>query len=924
MPSPKKMIQVLSLGIIILIISLPFADHTRFSFLFNRILPTRVILIVLFSFSGLYLINRYLKAGIKKLKEDLKDLLNDPYLLILLTLLVVRVISLIGSLNLKASLSLLLFFVSVIALYILLKMVVIHNRFFAFTMIRTYLYVGVGATLFGLLQLIFILKGINLKGVLVGGDFIRIPGTFFDANHFPAYLSTVAPLMLGFALLSTKRWLKFLWWGLFLVLSVVVLYTFSRSGMIALGVGTLVFLIYMMRLGFLRRIVPLLLIILALGTLILLSNRTPRSLVSRVLSVADPFEKSTVAHTLLIQGELDLFRSNPILGVGYGSFSEHFRNSPLGMEHLKIDPTPNIRLPAHSLWFEVMTETGIPGLILYATFMVLVLAYLVHMVQEVPNKTARIYGAGLFSGTVGILTGGLFYSYNLEFFWFYLFLAILFAGTMQLLYKEKVLFSDLPKEEKINWSEIAVPLFVTAIAGFLIFYQLGQSHLIDWDEAIYAGIAKNMSRNWDLLGMYWNGKYWFEKPPLFIWLTSFMVYLYGVSSFAARFFAAVFGVSGVLLTYLLARKMYNRFTAFMAALILTTSFHYVYYARNGILDVPVTFFMVAAALTFWLGRLNPKYFMLTGISLGLGIMTKGPVALLVLPAMGIFALLDWKNYKQYLNKFTAFGMGLLLAVGLPWHILEYRRFGKVFIDNYLLYHILARADSSIEGKGAGTWVYIDVIRNSFRIWFGPLLLAVVWAVWEIIRKSKEMFFLALWALFIFVAFSVSQSKLIWYIIPIYPPLAIITARFLERFFSYITAVGRKIIPLREPIYQITFAWILVLISLSYVFLNWVRIQPRDFTYDEVKMIEEKQRFETTGRIPLIMEGFAPPVPLFYSESQVIMISNGSLTGVLSNGETRYAVTTIDEAQKVIKSLQDAAIPATIVSTSGNLALIYRP
>lgn len=923
-PSPKKFLQILSFGVTALILTIPFMDHTRFSVLFNRLLPIRVILLTLFVVSILYLFRRYLKAGLKKIKQDLFNLTDDPFFVILFFLFLVRAVSIVSSLNLKASLSLLSFFASMIGLYVLMKFCFNNSRFFIFKIIRIYAYVGVLATFFGFIQLLLHLKGVTLQGVLVGGDFIRIPGTFFDANHFPAYLSTIAPLLIGFAWLSDHKFYKGVWWSIYFILVVVTLYTFSRSGVISLLVGTAVFLAYSLRMGFLKKVIPLVLVISAIGVLVLVSDRTPRSLIDRAKSVLDTQEKSTVAHTLLLQGELNLFRSNPILGVGYGSFSEHFRQTEIGKEHLKIDPTSRIRLPAHSIWFEVITETGISGLLLYATLMILVLAGLVNTIQEIPNKTVRVYGASLFSGMVGLLTGGLFYSYNLEFFWIYVFIAIFFSFGVDRLVKEKALFADLSRPERIKWSGLVIPAGLLAISSFLIFWQLGKTHLIDWDEAIYAGIAKNIALSGDFLGMMWKGNFWFEKPPLYMWLTSFMVNLYGVSSFSARFFSALFGVGGVLLTYFLAKNMYGKLTGFLSALILTTSFHYVYYSRNGMLDVPVTFFMIATVLCFWLGRNKPFYYLLAGISLGLGVLTKGPVALLVTPAILIFIILDYQNWKTYFNRFAVLASLLFLLVVLPWHILEYQRFGKPFIDYYFLYHIYTRASSTIDGKGADNWIYIAVIRNSMRIWFIALIPALIWAVWEIIKKNKTALFLVFWALTIFIPFSISKSKLIWYMIPIYPPLAILTGRFLEQIFSISTKYIKKFTSISKGTLETTLALVLTFISLVYVSQNWFRIQPQDFTYDEVKLISEKHRLDASNRVKLVMAGFSPPVPLYYSEGPVTTIPREELQGSLTNKEPLYAVTSYEDAKKQLDILRDASVDASIVSTSGDLALILKP
>ena len=465
---------------------------------------------------------------------------------------------------------------------------------------------------------------------------------------------------------------------------------------------------------------------------------------------------------------------------------------------------------------------------------------------------------------------------------------------------------------------------MVAFAGVLTFWQLGKLHLIDWDEAIYAGVAKSMVLTKDFLTPTWAGNLWFEKPPLYMWLTAFMYKFYGQTAFVARFWAASFGVLWVLFTYLLARKLFGRFVGILSGVILATTFHYLYYSRNGILDVPVTFFMVASLFFFILGREKPIWFILAGLSLGLGVMTKGTVAFLILPALISLVILE-ENKKVFLNRYAGLGFGVFLLTVLPWHLYMYFKHGKTFLESYLFYHVFLRATSSIEGKSAETFVYIKVIRNSMRIWYLPLLPALIWSLWQIFKKNKNIIFLSVWATFIFLAFSAANSKLIWYIIPIYPPLAIITAKFISEVLGYIQEYLKIYIgSLVKIIRPISLIFLIILAS-GYVVHRWDLIMPKDFTYDEVKLILEKDEIDRTSGVPFVIAGFAPPVPRYYSNSPLILVPKEEFEAAFIQETERFGLVEIEVAKRMLERYEKKDINKSyrIISTSGNLVLVRR-
>ena len=408
------------------VLFLPLADRTRFRVFIPKLFPSRAILI------GLIVL------GIPTLLKEFrkKRVWLDKPLLMLLSLFVVRVVSLTNSLNLSNSFSVLAFFGSVIVLYVLLKRLEeTDQKYFTF-LFQLYLIVVVVIGLFGLLQYLLALIGVILPGVLKGGNYFRIPATFYDANHLSPFISTGLFFFLGLSFLVKGLKKKCGLLFLSLILAIVSVLTFSRSGFLGLGVGCLTFGLLSLKEGFGRKLLPLVaVLVISVGGVLYFSHQTHYSLVDRMFkSLVDPAEKSTTAHYSLLLGEWELFKENPILGVGYGSFSEHFRASEYSKEHTWVDPVEDIRLPAHSIWLEVLTETGIVGFIPYLLFMLLVTQGILHALFEALRERDKVYLIAFTSGFFALLSGGMFYSYNLLFFWYFIFVGLIFS--------QKVLAND--------------------------------------------------------------------------------------------------------------------------------------------------------------------------------------------------------------------------------------------------------------------------------------------------------------------------------------------------------------------------------------------------------------------------------------------------------------------------------------------------
>ncbi len=333
------------------------------------------------------------------------------------------------------------------------------------------------------------------------------------------------------------------------------------------------------------------------------------------------------------------------------------------------------------------------------------------------------------------------------------------------------------KSQKI----VLLALLILLSAGFFLF-RLGKTALIDYDEATYGQVIKEAVANHQYLTLTRNGQPWFEKPPLYFWLAELSVKTFGFSEFSLRLPDAMFGILGIIFTFLLALEISgDLYVSFAAGLILALNGEFVFAGRELRLDVPLAAMTLASVYFFAKAWTKKKYYLLFGATLGLSALTKNLVGLFPLPLILILSLI-YKNWGWLKNRFFWGGLILAGAIIVPWHWYESARFGLQFWHDYLFYHVLQRFASPILGGNITVWNYIRFLFLLVEPWMAVFVLAAIWfaaAAFATREKNSQLFragfaMLAL-AAFIFTVFAIAKTKLFYYLEPLYPYFSIFLA-----------------------------------------------------------------------------------------------------------------------------------------------------
>ncbi|MDR1701870.1 MAG: glycosyltransferase family 39 protein, partial [Sporomusaceae bacterium] len=313
-------------------------------------------------------------------------------------------------------------------------------------------------------------------------------------------------------------------------------------------------------------------------------------------------------------------------------------------------------------------------------------------------------------------------------------------------------------------------------AAIIIFTNLGSIPLLDPDEPVYGQTPKEMIATGDYVSPRIYGDYWYDKPPMYYWLVAASYKIFGLSEFAARFPAALFAVLGLLVVYVSARKLFNERVAFSSALILLTSLEYIYLSKAAVTDMTLCFFLTGSLLAFLLKRYYWFY-----VFAALAVLTKGPIGILFpLLIAGIYILLtkQWPILRQ-MKLFSGFALFLVLA--LPWYLIMYNIHGQIFFETFFGFHNVTRFMAPEHTSTEMWYFFMPVLIAGFFPWSAALAQSVSASLSASNAVDKKsLVFLNIWAWFVFLFFTLSHTKLVSYILPMWPPLAIIAAWYIDQ------------------------------------------------------------------------------------------------------------------------------------------------
>ena len=339
---------------------------------------------------------------------------------------------------------------------------------------------------------------------------------------------------------------------------------------------------------------------------------------------------------------------------------------------------------------------------------------------------------------------------------------------------------------------ILATMGVLVTACILYFSGLGGYPLLDPDEGRYAEIPREMLESGDFITPRLNYVKYYEKPPLFYWVTAGSMALFGQKEWAVRLVPAVAGFLTLLLIMGLGKRIFDGTTGIMAGWIYLTSVIPTVLARLPIIDGFFTLILTATWATWYLGykasgiSKRRLWYCLSWTCLGLAVMTKGIAAVALTGLIAGTFILCRRDWRALSSMAWAPGLLIFAIIVVPWHWAVSSE-NPGFFHFYIVVQHFDRLTSQEHAKPF--WFFIAVFPFGMLLWtafFFPAVSKSLQKAFNSLRSSREdggkgeaVLFLVIWVIAVIGLFSLSACKLVPYILPAYPAMALLMAHFMR-------------------------------------------------------------------------------------------------------------------------------------------------
>ncbi|WP_240794364.1 glycosyltransferase family 39 protein [Azoarcus sp. DD4] len=322
----------------------------------------------------------------------------------------------------------------------------------------------------------------------------------------------------------------------------------------------------------------------------------------------------------------------------------------------------------------------------------------------------------------------------------------------------------------------ALDLLALLLPLLSFFLCLGAFPLFDVDEGAFSEATREMFERGDFLSTYLNGEHRFDKPILVYWLQAIGFLIFGANEWAFRLPSAVAAAVWSYATWQFARERFGADTAIAALTVAATALGPFAIGRAATADALLNMLLALALFDAWRhlesGQRAPL--LRSYVWIGLGVLTKGPIALIVPGAVSFLycaSRLEWRRWLR--SVFDPIGWIILAALVVPWYTAALAIHGQKFIDGFILKHNVERFTGTLEGHAGSLFYYIFAVPLLMLPWTSPLLASLRQIRSDAATGVRR--FLWIWAGFVVVFFSISGTKLPHYVLYGSTPLFLMLA-----------------------------------------------------------------------------------------------------------------------------------------------------
>ena len=401
------------------------------------------------------------------------------------------------------------------------------------------------------------------------------------------------------------------------------------------------------------------------------------------------------------------------------------------------------------------------------------------------------------------------------------------------------------------------------ILGFLlygllfIFPSLGAFNLFDWDEINFAESTREMLVSGDFFHVQINYEPFHEKPPLFFWLQVLSMKYFGTNAFAARFPNALLGVLTPIILFFMGTKIKNSSFGLLWSLIYMLGILPSLYFRTGIID---PYFNLFIFTSIYFGYLylsdeeakNKIHLVLSGIFAGLALITKGPVAILVISIVFIFLQLI-RKLKFGMTSILVF-FTTILGCSLIWYGYEIWQSGPWFLVEFIKYQIELFSTPVAGHQQPVYYHFLVLLFGCFP--FSFFALRIIFFSSERSSGFQGLMRILFWV--VLILFTIVSTKIVHYSSLAYFPLSYLASVEIQKL-----QFGKKL----SIFFKTIFIALALILSMGLTISIYTLVAQPKFISEKISNIHIQEIINT----PLEWNGFEYFIPLLILVGSMIFI-----------------------------------------------------
>lgn len=491
---------------------------------------------------------------------------------------------------------------------------------------------------------------------------------------------------------------------------------------------------------------------------------------------------------------------------------------------------------------------------------------------------------------------------------------------------------------------------IIAFTGWLFVFRLDWVPLTSWDEAWYGSIARNIVRTGNIRDLMFNGEHFFDHPPAGFILIAISYKFFGISEFSTRLVSALAGIGSAVLVYAIGWELYkNKYIGFAGVLILNTSVWYVIRARSGNLDVPFVFFFVLAVYFAMKTRINIRWFVPSMIAFGLLVMSKTLVGISAIIPIIWYAFPAFFQSKYSLTKRAVWvGAGFLASFFIiyPWYWFQIHTYPGFYQRHFVEIGSRGKLGNNFfESFLRLNWelplFYLHMgVRKWYKVWvLASTLLGlhiITTCIGHISTFSKRSnkrdsllnllhadIGLLIWNCVILYPFITTDQTQIWHLIPVYAPLAVVTARSVFVLFAYLFREIPEYLFKNMTIFSSSWytkamstVYLIMFIGLSVwqIRIFYPEVIPTSrFTPDEVSIL---QFAETVDSETILVDLDYFPIASYYADKRVVIYER-------LEGPAQTITNAFSKSESAIMMLKNETVQEYLISQEEDIELLKK-